>query len=63
MHRVQTKRPLICLLNMSAEKVFVSGATRFAGTIKITTNSDIDNRANLNYLLTHSCLDYTCNIL
>ncbi|EOK2340263.1 TPA: colicin Ia central receptor-binding domain-containing protein [Escherichia coli] len=24
---------------MSAEKVFVSGAPRFAGTIKITTNS------------------------
>ncbi|WP_405074879.1 colicin Ia central receptor-binding domain-containing protein [Escherichia coli] len=30
---------------MSAEKVFVSGAPRFSGTIKITTNSVIDNRA------------------
>lgn len=43
--------------------IVVSGAPRFAGTIKITTSAVIDNRANLNYLLTHSCLDYKCNIL
>ena len=41
----------------------MSGDPRFAGTIKITTNAVIDNRANLNYLLTHSGLDYKCNIL
>ena len=35
----------------------------FAGTIKITTSAVIDNRANLNYLLTHSGLDYKRNIL
>ncbi|MGG7377353.1 colicin Ia central receptor-binding domain-containing protein, partial [Escherichia coli] len=29
-------------------------APRFSGTIKITTSAVIDNRANLNYLLTHS---------
>lgn len=33
------------------------------GTIKITTSAVIDNRANLNYLLTHSGLDYKRNIL
>ncbi|MCZ5658619.1 hypothetical protein O5623_06955 [Escherichia coli] len=32
----------------------MSGDPRFAGTIKITTSAVIDNRANLNYLLTHS---------
>ncbi|CDZ86625.1 Colicin-Ia [Citrobacter koseri] len=34
--------------------IVVSGDPRFAGTIKITTSAVIDNRANLNYLLTHS---------
>ncbi|HGD9107429.1 TPA: colicin Ia central receptor-binding domain-containing protein [Escherichia coli] len=43
--------------------IVVSGAPRFAGTIKITTSAVIDNRANLNYLLTHSGLDYKRNIL
>ena len=38
--------------------IVVSGDPRFAGTIKITTSAVIDNRANLNYLLTHSGLDY-----
>lgn len=41
----------------------MSGDPRFAGTIKITTSAVIDNRANLNYLLTHSGLDYKRNIL
>ncbi|HDI6065121.1 TPA: colicin-Ia, partial [Escherichia coli] len=43
--------------------IVVSGDPRFAGTIKITTSAVIDNRANLNYLLTHSGLDYKRNIL
>lgn len=43
--------------------IVVSGDQRFAGTIKITTSAVIDNRANLNYLLTHSGLDYKRNIL
>ena len=41
----------------------MSGAPRFSGTIKITTSTVIDNRANLNYLLIHSSLDYKRNIL
>lgn len=43
--------------------IVVSGDPRFADTIKITTSAVIDNRANLNYLLTHSGLDYKRNIL
>lgn len=43
--------------------IVVSGDPRFAGTIKITTSAVIDNRANLNYLLSHSGLDYKRNIL
>lgn len=43
--------------------IVVRGDPRFAGTIKITTSAVIDNRANLNYLLTHSGLDYKRNIL
>ncbi|EFG3212254.1 colicin [Escherichia coli] len=43
--------------------IVVSGDPRLAGTIKITTSAVIDNRANLNYLLTHSGLDYKRNIL
>ncbi|ECZ5471042.1 colicin [Salmonella enterica subsp. enterica serovar Oslo] len=43
--------------------IVVSGDPIFAGTIKITTSAAIDNRANLNYLLTHSGLDYKRNIL
>ena len=43
--------------------IVVSGDPRFDGTIKITTSAVIDNRANLNYLLTHSGLDYKRNIL
>lgn len=43
--------------------IVVSGDPSFAGTIKITTSAVIDNRANLNYLLTHSGLDYKRNIL
>lgn len=43
--------------------IVVSGDPRFAGTIKITTSAVIDNCANLNYLLTHSGLDYKRNIL
>ncbi|HFQ8718184.1 TPA: colicin Ia central receptor-binding domain-containing protein [Enterobacter hormaechei] len=43
--------------------IVVSGDPRFAGVIKITTSAVIDNCANLNYLLTHSGLDYKRNIL